>query len=219
MMELQLAGHARIPSNLPEEMMSELKESVFPSGSAGKRCLLDRCSVAETARLIRETLLGFNILAPTALAVQAIAFDKSPTANWKVPWHQDLMFPFAGRVTTPGYSLPTVKDGVHFAQPPVNVLEALLAVRLHLDDCDSTNGPLRVSPGTHRFGIQPSSEASDLVKEHGQVELHAKTGDLILMKPLLLHASSQAVSPNHRRVLHFVFYSGEPTREPWAQAL
>lgn len=213
------AGFANVAADISAETLVMLGKTIFADGRAGKRCLLDHPLVAETAGLIRAELSKTGFLDPAAVAIQAIAFDKSPAANWKVPWHQDLMFPFSRRVISPGYLVPCVKDGIHFAQPPLEVLEDLLAVRLHLDDCDSTNGPLRVSPGTHDKGILPSDSASDLVAKHGQLEILAKTGEAILMRPLLLHASSQALSPNHRRVLHFVFHSGTPIQEPWAQTI
>ena len=37
-------------------------------------------------------------------------------------------------------------------QPPVHVLEDMLALRFHLDDSHEDNGPLRVIPGSHRMG-------------------------------------------------------------------
>ncbi len=216
---LHAAGFAKVTAGISAETIVTLRNTIFADGRAGKRCLLDHPLVAETACLIRAGLLNQGFLCPSAVAIQAIAFDKSPAANWKVPWHQDLMFPLSRPVNSPGYLVPSVKDGVHFAQPPLAVLEDLLAVRLHLDDCDSTNGPLRVSPGTHRKGILPSDSTSDHVANHGQVEVLANTGEAILMRPLLLHASSQALSPNHRRVLHFVFHSGAPIQQPWAQTI
>lgn len=65
-----------------------------------------------------------------SVAVQAIAFDKTPSANWKVTWHQDVMFPFAAPVSHPDFDVPSVKDGVPFARPPREVLEEMLAVPL-----------------------------------------------------------------------------------------
>jgi hypothetical protein len=43
----------------------------------------------------------------------------------------------------------------------------------------------------------------------------AHAGEALLMKPLLLHASSQATAPKHRRVLHLVYHSGEAVAAPW----
>jgi ectoine hydroxylase-related dioxygenase (phytanoyl-CoA dioxygenase family) len=154
-----------------------------------------------------------------AVAIQAIAFDKTPDVNWKVAWHQDLMFPFAKPVSSPGYSLSCVKDGINFAQPPVEVLNELLAVRIHLDTCHTGNGPLRVSPGSHSLGIILTEKISQTVLHHGQTDCLAQAGAALLMRPLLLHASSKATESGHRRVLHFVFHSGTPTTEPWAQSV
>ena len=92
------------------------------------RCLLDQPGVAtavcETrARLVEEGLLGAH-----AVAVQAIAFDKTPEANWKVTWHQDVMFPFAKPIRAPGFDLVSKKDEVDYARPPREVPEQMLAV-------------------------------------------------------------------------------------------
>jgi ectoine hydroxylase-related dioxygenase (phytanoyl-CoA dioxygenase family) len=152
------------------------------------------------------------------VAIQAIAFDKTDSANWKVAWHQDLMFPFARPVRSRAYALPCVKDGVDYARPPRAVLEKLLAVRLHLDDCDETNGPLRVSPASHLSGVIPTAEIAARVAVHGEVVCLAKEGQALLMKPLLLHASSRASLPKHRRVLHLVFSDGE-IDETWHRSV
>src|ERR1700680_406909 len=45
--------------------------------------------------------------------------------------------------------LGAVKDGVVYAHAPASVLRQVLALRIHLDDSTSHNGPLRVLPGTH----------------------------------------------------------------------
>lgn len=196
-----------------------LRSTVFAEGKAGTRCLLAVPAVADTARELRDALADEGFLTESSITVQAIAFDKSPGGNWKVPWHQDLMFPFAGKVTHPAYDLPCIKDGVHFARPPLGVLEGLLAVRLHLDDCPENNGPLRISPGTHRLGILPSDRIAHTVADHGSHTCTAAEGEALLMRPLALHASSQATQAKHRRVLHFVFYSGAPIAERWAQSV
>jgi ectoine hydroxylase-related dioxygenase (phytanoyl-CoA dioxygenase family) len=94
-----------------------------------------------------------------------------------------------------------------------------LAVRIHLDDCDETNGPLRVSPGTHQHGVIRSGTIAEIVAQHGETACLAKAGDALLIKPLLLHASSPAAVPKHRRVLHIVYHSGERIAEPWHRAV
>lgn len=195
------------------------RDTLFAQDRAGTRCLLDEPVVRDIVTAVLHTLAATGRLSSNAVALQAIAFDKTPSANWKVTWHQDVMFPFAGPVRADGYTLPSIKDGVDYARPPRQVLEALLAVRLHLDDCDETNGPLRVSPGTHQHGILRSTELTHTVARHGEVVCVARAGEALLMKPLLLHASSPALAPKHRRVLHLVYHSGEPLEEPWHRAV
>jgi hypothetical protein len=75
--------------------------------------------------------------------------------------------------------------------------------------------PLRVSPETHQHGIIRSTEIADVVTRHGETACLARAGDALLMKPLLLHASSPATAPKHRRVLHLVYHSGETIAEQW----
>ncbi|NQZ90690.1 MAG: hypothetical protein HRT54_24290, partial [Colwellia sp.] len=45
------------------------------------------------------------------------------------------------------------------------------------------------------------------VKEAEFIECEANVGDLLIMRPLILHASSKAKFPKHRRVIHMEFSS------------
>ena len=197
----------------------ELRATLFAEGSAGTRCLLDLPQVAEVAKELKAELTVQGLISGDAVAIQAIAFDKTPGTNWKVAWHQDLMFPFARPVTAPGYDLPVRKGGVDYARPPLRILEELLAVRLHLDPCGPNNGPLRVCPGSHRHGFIPSQECGAWASAHGEYAALAEQGEVILMRPLLLHASSQATEPGHRRVLHLVYHGAGRAEEPWHRSV
>jgi hypothetical protein len=93
-------------------------------------------------RAVAERSLG-----PGALAVRAILFDKTPGANWKVVWHQDVTIAVRERREVEGFGPWTEKEGVPHVQPPIEVLERMVAVRLHLDHCTERNGPVRVPGG------------------------------------------------------------------------
>lgn len=214
-MSLADQGWLNIPSGFDEGLLENLRSGIFQSGRAGTRCLLDHPLVRETAINVRYHLTGLGLLETESVATQAITFDKTPETNWKVAWHQDLMFPFAQKASAPGYTLACEKDGTPFARPPASVLADLIAVRLSLDPCGLENGPLRVSPGTHKQGIIPAGQIMDHVTRAGEITCTNEAGDLLLMRPLLLHASSQATSPNHRRVLHLVYHNGTQVAEPW----
>ncbi|WP_460502433.1 phytanoyl-CoA dioxygenase family protein, partial [Hymenobacter agri] len=92
--------------------------------------------------------------------VKAIYFDKPAGSNWLVAWHQDLMINVDQRAELPGFGPWTSKPEGVSVQPPVAVLENVVTLRLHLDDCDATNGALKVVPGSHRHGVVPAAEIS-----------------------------------------------------------
>lgn len=144
-------------------------------------------------------------LGPGAFPVRGMLFDKTPVANWKVGWHQDLTIAVQHRVEAPGYGPWSEKAGVVHVQPPVAVLETMLAVRLHIDECGTDNGPLRVLAGSHRAGKLRDAEIPSWRSRVPEQVCVVPRGGVLLMRPLLLHASSPASSPQHRRVLHLEY--------------
>lgn len=87
-----------------------------------------------------------------------------------------------------------MKAGIPHAEAPVEVLDQMLTVRVHLDAMTDANGPLRVVPGSHRGEVSTDSA----------VDVRCNAGDVVLMRPRLLHASAHC-SPGHvghRRVIH-----------------
>lgn len=165
-------------------------------GVAGTRTLLAHPIGQELIRDPRVLELARSCVGAHALAVRGILFDKQPGTNWVLGWHQDTKIAMRERREVPGYTAWSVKEGVPHCQPPVEVLEQCVAVRIHLDDCAADNGALRVIPGSHLRGYH------DDVDEQQSLTLECRAGDVILMKPLTQHASSKAVSPSHRRVIH-----------------
>lgn len=162
-----------------------------------------RWATSPSVRDLIEPILG-----PAAFAVRGILFDKTPTANWKVPWHQDLSIAVKQRVETPGFGPWSSKAGVPHVQPPQSVLEQMFTVRLHLDECGQDNGPLKVIPGSHRLGIMNEQQLSATVSAGPAAHCCVPCGGAVLMRPLLAHASSSAVVPGHRRVVHIEFSNG-----------
>lgn len=176
---------------------------------AGLRNLLDLLAVAEVARGCVLTDLVAPILGPDAFAVRAILFDKTPDANWKVTWHQDLTIAVRERREVPGFTSWSEKAGVSHVQPPVSILANMLAVRLHLDDCGLDNGPVRVLPGSHLHGRIAEPDIPGWRQRVAEVVCTVPRGGVLLMRPLLLHASSPATSPSRRRVLHIEYAANE----------
>jgi hypothetical protein len=119
--------------------------------SAGIRGLLQCSPVIRQLSSSPELMaLAMRAIPAPALPVRAILFDKTPGTNWKVPWHQDLTIAVVERREVEGFGPWSVKDGVPHAHAPVWLLERMVTLRLHLDDCPADNGALRVLPGSHR---------------------------------------------------------------------
>jgi ectoine hydroxylase-related dioxygenase (phytanoyl-CoA dioxygenase family) len=150
-----------------------------------------------------------NVLDSNAFVVRSTLFDKTDAANWKVPWHQDVTIAVNERIDLDGYGPWSNKEGVTHVQPPTDILERMVTVRIHLDPCPSTNGALRVMPGTHKLGRINQNDAPRYVFEDRAVCCEVEAGAALVMRPLLLHASSPSTNPAHRRVLHFDFATGD----------
>jgi ectoine hydroxylase-related dioxygenase (phytanoyl-CoA dioxygenase family) len=151
-------------------------------------------------------------LGPDAFAVWAILFDKHPGANWKVVWHQDLTIAVDRTADVPGYGPWSVKAGIPHVQPPVRVLEQMVAVRIHLDPCGLENGPVRVIPGSHCAGRLSGTQIDALRHQAAEVNCVVGRGGILVMRPLLLHASAPAQRATHRRVVHIEFAACELDR-------
>lgn len=67
---------------------------------------------------------------------------------------------------------------------------------------------LSVNDLVHHYkelGSLTKIEIDSLVKSEVSVECEANAGDMLIMRPLILHASSKAKFPKHRRVIHLEF--------------
>ncbi|WP_394781751.1 phytanoyl-CoA dioxygenase family protein [Undibacterium sp.] len=142
--------------------------------------------------------LGYAAAKP----VRSLFFNKNLAHNWLVPWHQDLSIAVSAKAEATGYAKWTYKDGVDYVEPPVEILESIITLRVALDDADENNGALKVIPGSHLLGKLPSGDIPALVKDRAHVSCSVQAGDLLVMKPLLLHSSSKAANPVSRKVIH-----------------
>jgi ectoine hydroxylase-related dioxygenase (phytanoyl-CoA dioxygenase family) len=167
------------------------------------------CEMIPAARVVAASpgmrAIVEPVLGASARVVRSLLFDKNPAANWKVPWHQDLTIAVKERRDVDGFGPWSEKAGVTHAQPPVEVLERMVTVRLHLDDCGVENGPLRVLPGSHRLGVFEPANIGTARRELPEVTCTVAAGGVVVMRPLTLHASSPAERPGHRRVVHLEF--------------
>jgi len=205
--EFAEAGYVVIADVLNSDELNIVARNVGgPATDAlGRRKLLDARWCQELARrLTREPRLS-AVIPADGRAVQCTLFEKSLGRNWLVALHQDLSIPVAERIDSARCTGWSEKDGSLFVQPPMSVLEELVAIRVHLDDCDERNGALRVVPGSHRLGRLSPAQAREAREVRGDRRVSVAMGGVMVMRPLLLHASSKVSLDLPRRVLHFVF--------------
>jgi ectoine hydroxylase-related dioxygenase (phytanoyl-CoA dioxygenase family) len=152
---------------------------------------------------------GVNAIATAALGDRAVPidatfFDKHARANWTVPGHQDRILAVAGTTERKHRT----RDGITYAELDAETLAGLVALRVHFDASDGDTGALCVVPGSHRNGVLSSSQILAEPLER-YVPCTAAAGDVLVLRPLLLHRSSPSRGEGRRRVLHVVYATHE----------
>lgn len=149
--------------------------------------------------------------------VRAIAFDKSPDANWALGWHQDRTINLAARAEVEGYGPWTIKQGSQHVEPPFKVIAAMLTLRIHLDPVTQDNAPLEIALGSHRKGYIAEPDVAAVVAGSSLAVCLAQPGDVWAYSTPILHASQRSRSTARRRVLQ-VDFSAAALPEPleWA---
>jgi ectoine hydroxylase-related dioxygenase (phytanoyl-CoA dioxygenase family) len=212
--QVEQHGFALVSHCIPEGAVRALQESI-DSEQHGTRNLLANAIVRSVAcsEQVRRPVAA--VLGTGCFAVRGIFFNKNPKANWKVAWHQDCVIAVRERLEIEGWGPWSTKAGVTHVRPAPQIMQQMLAIRIHLDECGKDDGPIRVIPGSHLRGMLSDRQIQNWAKEE-VVICTAHRGDAILMRPLLLHASSPAVQPSNRRVIHLEFAAQElPAGATW----
>jgi ectoine hydroxylase-related dioxygenase (phytanoyl-CoA dioxygenase family) len=204
-------------------ILDRYRQSTMPSSSSAEifavRNLLQ--TIPELAEVLKISIvpqLAEIFAGNKPSIIRSIYFNKPATANWVVPWHQDLTVNLKEKSSTNGFTKWAVKDGQLTAKAPAELLSKILTLRIHLDDCDETNGALKVIPGSHLHGELRTDDYLRTELERA-VTCSVNSGGIMLMQPLLLHASSRSKGAE-RRVIHLEFYSGElPAPLQWSEAI
>jgi ectoine hydroxylase-related dioxygenase (phytanoyl-CoA dioxygenase family) len=220
---VEQSGFAILPGLFSREyldrLLQEINELAPRRTRAGVRHALGLAPVAKLARQPQMINSAREILGPEAFPFRATLFDKSPTANWLVVWHQDTALPLRARIETPGWGPWSVKDGIHYAHAPTAALSKVLALRVHLDDSSTKNGPLRVLPETHKLGVLTDDSIHEVANRVAPVDCVAAKGAVVAMRPLIIHASSKSHEETPRRILHFEYAAPDSVEPPLQLAI
>ncbi len=212
-------GWARLGQLAPQPLLAELAGEMEAAGVVGpSRAVL---SLAPSARQVArsEAVLqaATDLLEGQPRLVRALWFDKVPDRNWPVLWHQDKHICVAERHEVHGFEAWSVKGGIAHVEPPLEVLQRMATIRIHVDACRPNNGPLRIIAATHTSKMSPE-QIETAVASGVMEDVLAGEGHAIAMRPLLLHSSKRAEAPDHRRVLHLEFASDDlPAPLAWRE--
>jgi len=200
-------GYAIFPLVLTAGECDEILGAVASAqrSKAGARHLMMNPVVSAMAYDERLIQLAREFLGRSAIPFRATLFDKSPDANWLVAWHQDTALPLKNPFEREGWGPWSVKKNVHYAHAPTWALSRVVALRVHLDDSRSDNGPLTVLPGSHELGVLSDEKVFANAHASDSIKCVVEKGGVVAMRPLLIHSSPKSTSPDPRRVLHIEF--------------
>jgi ectoine hydroxylase-related dioxygenase (phytanoyl-CoA dioxygenase family) len=207
--QIDQSGFAILPNVVaPADLDTVVHETELASprmSRAGIRHALALPLVATFSRNPPLLDLARIILGSHAFPFRATLFNKSPRSNWLVVWHQDTALPLRSRQEVKGWGPWSVKEGIDYAHAPASALSQVLALRIHLDDSTTENGPLRVLPGTQTLGVLDDDAIHDLASKIKPVDCTAPKGSVVAMRPLIVHASSKSSMEFQRRILHIEY--------------
>lgn len=172
---------------------------------AGVRHLMSNPVVAAAANDPRMLAIAGRGIGESAIPFRATLFEKTGEKNWLIAWHQDTGLPLETKFDATGWGPWSQKSGVIYSHAPAWALARVIALRLHLDESNERNGPLRVIPDSHRSGLLSDAEAVALANASLDAVCPSGKGGVVAMRPLTIHASSKALSSEPRRVLHLEY--------------
>lgn len=149
---------------------------------------------------------------------KSIYFDKPEKSNWFVSYHQDLTISVDKKIDTENFENWTNKQNQFAVQPPVEVLENIFTIRIHLDKTTKDNGALKVLNKSHKKGIYRTENIN--IDSEIETICEVDKGGIMIMKPLLFHASSKTINNERRRVIHIEFSNIKlPNQLEWSEKM
>jgi len=227
---LQTYGYQIQRSIFQESQLKELRiEADHVAKIDQSTCVRNLTAKSQVFYDLAHSAVLKDLIPPDLVPVRSILFDKTESENWSVAWHQDLTISVKSKVDVDGYSPWSFKDGHPHVQPPQELLDNMVTLRIHLDDTPSTNGALRVIATSHLLGKISSKSIAEHTsmkqnpnaKNPTEIICDCLAGDVLLMKPLLLHSSRKSSPPERRRVVHFEYACGSDLHPhlQWAEKI
>lgn len=198
---------------------TQATQALETSGRFWPRGFFTQQDIKEMRAICQNQLARFDSATPLAKfiggatklgqAIQDLGYDPQPTRitqfqkqqgqNWSLPWHQDRVILVQEKHDVDGYTNWSKKGEAWHCEPPIEILENTIFIRIHLDPQTDENGPMQIALGSHKFGKIPED---DIQREVANLETEsclAQSGDVLIVKGMLWHRSniSQNNLPRH----------------------
>ena len=145
---------------------------------------------------------------------KSIYFDKPEKSNWFVSYHQDLTISVDKKMELKNFKNWTNKQNQFAVQPPIEILEKNFTIRIHLDKTTNENGALKIINKSHINRICRIENLELKTETICEVD----KGGIMIMKPLLFHASNKTINNERRRVIHIEFSNQQlPNGLEWSE--
>ena len=96
------------------------------------------------------------------------------------------------------------------------ILENNFTIRIHLDKTTKDNGALKVLNASHKKGIYRMESIK--LEEETETICEVEKGGIMIMKPLIFHASNKTTNNERRRVIHIEFSNQKlPSGLEWSE--
>lgn len=171
-------------------------------------------------KLFNKNLLQFitSNFSEDYFITKSIYFDKPEKSNWWVAYHQDLTISVDKKIKLEQFENWTHKQNQFAVQPPLHILEDNFTIRIHLDTTTEENGALKVINQSHSNGIVRTEDFD--FKNKKETICEVRKGGIMVMRPLLFHASDKTSNNQRRRVIHIEFSKQKlPKDLGWSERL
>jgi ectoine hydroxylase-related dioxygenase (phytanoyl-CoA dioxygenase family) len=216
--EFQRNGYVIFPQLIEQDLIRQLQKAIakYTTKCTIKHSRQSAYGIRDLDRKIPEIKnLAFSSLLLTILQkysnsqelqlIKAIFFNKNINHNWLVSWHQDKTIAVKEKISLPNFKNWTVKQGVPHAQPPLEILEKIITIRIALNNTDCHNGALKIIPQSHQLGILDRQEIEQITNLQTPLICSLKAGDALIMHPLILHSSSKSLNQSDRGTIHLEY--------------
>jgi ectoine hydroxylase-related dioxygenase (phytanoyl-CoA dioxygenase family) len=187
----------RVEELLADEERHPGQESRWEANARRLNNLADKGEVFWEAITCKETLeLVESVLGPEFKVSSFQVRSADPNSNSLQPLHIDL-----------------------------NLLPDLTGYRIcntlwMLDDFTLDNGPVRVIPGSHRWGRRPQDAIEDVYAPHPEeLVLTGKAGTVVIMNAHLWHGAMANRTPRERRALSLFFCRRDIAQQQYQKKL